>query len=703
MAKKKSKAKKVVEKEPKVGLGASAGREIIAIVLVTLAIFLLLALFGVAGMLGVWTLGAVQFMIGMSALLLPLALIIVAWILFKPDDFDLKRHNLFGLVGFFIFLSGIFQFVLAPDLVSIDQVGKYGGLIGYGLYLAMSPVLNRPIAVFILVAFLLISLVISANARLKELLEKFLSLFVKPKPKEDITINEPSFNINNKLPIKGTIGGGEPKPEPRDESALTVRNDTDWQYPPLDLLENTAQKADPGDVKANAGIIQKTLAEFDINVTMEGANIGPTVSQYTFKPDSNVKLSKINALDRNLALALAAHSIRIEAPIPGQSAVGVEVPNKKSATVRLRNILSSDEIKKKKSQLVFALGRDVSGDVILADLEEMPHVLIAGATKSGKSVAINTLITSMLFRNAPSELKLILVDPKRVELAKYDGIPHLLTPVISGLEVDKTISALKWSVSETEKRYKLLQESGVRNIEEYNGKKSNEPMPFIVIIIDELNDLMSQAGKEMEALIVRLAQMGRAAGIHLVLATQRPDVKVITGVIKANIPARIALRSTSQVDSRTILDKAGAEKLLGYGDMLYLSPEFSDPKRVQGVYLETEEVERITDWLRKAATPQYNEEVLAQQSHRAGTVGGGGGSGSDADEAMIAPAVEVILQRGRASTSDLQRRLGLGYSRAARLIDQLEERGIVGPPNGSKPREVLISSLSEISGEEQSD
>jgi len=700
MAKRKTKK---ADKDPKFQIGPSASREITAIIFITLSIFLVIALLGLAGALGNWVLAAVRFFIGLSSLLLPFALIIVAWVLFKPDDFEFKLNNAIGLIAFFVFLSGIFQFALAPSIVPLDRMGDYGGIVGYGLYAVMSPILNQPVAIFILTAFLLISLVVAANARLKELFQKFLSLFMKQKTEGDIKINEPGFGITNKLPIKGTIGSDAKTAEPKNEGALTVGKDLDWEYPPLDILENTSHQADPGNVKENAAIIQKTLSEFDIKVAMENVNIGPTVSQYTLKPDSSVKLSKITALDRNLALALAAHSIRIEAPIPGQSAVGIEVPNKKAAMVRLRDILSSDEAKKKKGRLMFALGRDVSGEIVLADLEEMPHVLIAGATKSGKSVAINTLIATMLFRNAPSELKLILVDPKRVELTKYDNIPHLLTPVISGLEVDKTISALKWSVAETERRYKLLQESGVRNIEEYNGKKDNDPMPFIVIIIDELNDLMSQAGKEMEALIVRLAQMGRAAGIHLVLATQRPDVKVITGVIKANIPARIALRSTSQVDSRTILDQGGAEKLLGYGDMLYLSPEFDKPKRVQGVFLDTKEVERIADWLRKAGTPQFNEEVLAQQTRHGLGGSGGSGGGSDADEAMIEPAVEVILQRGRASTSDLQRRLGLGYARAARLIDLLEERGIVGPPNGSKPREVLISSMAEISGEELGD
>ncbi|MCC7289549.1 DNA translocase FtsK 4TM domain-containing protein [bacterium] len=698
MAKRKPK-KKAVEKEPKFQLGSSAAREIIAIILITLAIFMLIALFGFAGVLGTWVLMFVRFFIGLSSLLLPFALIVVAWVLFKPEDFEFKLNNLIGLMGFFAFLSGIFQFALAPSVVSIDRVGDYGGVVGLGLYAIMSPILNRPVAIFILIAFLLISLVIAANARLKELVQKFFSLFMKQKPEGEIAINDNTLQINgNVLPIKGTIGERGPAKETKEEGALTVRTDPDWKYPPYDLLKEGGSSADPGNVKANAATIQKTLAEFDINVAMEGVNIGPTVSQYTLKPDSNVKLSKITALDRNLALALAAHSIRIEAPIPGQSAVGIEVPNKKAAIVRMRGLINSEEMNEMHSKLAFVLGKDVSGEITVADLAKMPHLIIAGSTGTGKSVMINSLITSLLYRNSPSELKLILVDPKMVEMTSYNDIPHLLTPVIT--ETDKTISALKWSVAEMERRYKLISEHGKKGIADFNKANEADQMPYIVILIDELNDLMMMSAKEVEAMIVRLAQKGRAAGIHLILATQRPDVNTITGTIKANVSARIAFMTASQIDSRTILEGAGAEKLLGNGDMLFKLPTFPKPRRIQGVFVSDEEVGKLTDWLRAAGKPLYNDEVLTQQVRTAsGAIGGGGGS-SDADEAMIAPAVEVILQRGRASTSDLQRRLGLGYARAARLIDLLEERGIVGPPNGSKPREVLISSMAEISGED---
>ncbi len=697
MAKKRRKKPVKKNTEARFNLSEDAKREIGAILLITLAILVLLASLGLAGSFGRATLNFLKIIIGLAAYLLPLAFVLVAWVLFQPERFKFKANNAAGLTAFFVLLAGLLG-VAMHDSKSFDLavVKTQGGIVGYGLSQGILPLLNRPVAIIVFVALLLVSLVVATNTRIKTVWSKVREVFLKKPAEDGVKINDPSSS----LPIRGILNakkkGGEEPAKP--EEALTIGDDIGWKAPPFDLLELVNSRADAGNVKENAGIIQNTLSQFNIEATMEDVNIGPTVTQYTLKPAASVKLSKITALDRNLALALAAQTIRIEAPIPGKSVVGVEVPNKKAAIVKLRDVLESEEMKKVKSKLAFALGRDVSGNIVIADLEEMPHVLIAGATKAGKSVAINTLITSMLYRNAPSELKFIMVDPKRVELTKYDNIPHLLTPVISGVEVEKTVSSLKWSVAEVERRYRLLQEGGVRNIGEYNSKKDTEGMPYIVIIIDELNDLMSQASKDMEALIVRLAQMGRAAGVHLVLATQRPDVNVITGIIKANIPARIALRTTSQVDSRTILDQAGAEKLLGYGDMLYLSPELTKPKRIQGVFLESKEVDKVGDWLRKAGQPAYNEEILAQSVKIGSRVGGGDSGGGD-DDAMFNDAVEVVLQRGRASASDLQRRLRVGYSRAARLMDMLEERGVIGPPDGARPREVLISSMADLSGD----
>jgi DNA segregation ATPase FtsK/SpoIIIE, S-DNA-T family len=443
-------------------------------------------------------------------------------------------------------------------------------------------------------------------------------------------------------------------------------------------------------------VIQQTLESFGISVTMGEVNVGPTVTQYTFTPPAGVKLNKITGLDTNLALSLAAHPIRIEAPIPGKSAVGVEIPNKGIATVRLRDVLSSPEVEKHKEPLRFVLGRDVTGTPMTTDLANMPHMMIAGATGSGKSVMINALLTSMLYRNSPADLKLILVDPKRVELGLYNDIPHLLTPVI--VEPEKCISALKWAVAEMEKRYKLLSEKGNRNIIEYNKAHKEEAMPYIVIIIDELADLMVLAAADVEGLIVRLAQMARAVGIHLVLATQRPSVDVITGIIKANIPARLAFSVASQIDSRTILDQMGAEKLLGKGDMLFASPDYIKPRRIQGVFVSEKETKAVTDYLRSVRPPSYNEEVLAQKVTIGGKTVGGGGDFGEPDDDMFDEAAEAVFRAGKASASMLQRRLRIGYARAARLLDLLEERGIIGPADGARPRDVLISSLEQVRG-----
>jgi S-DNA-T family DNA segregation ATPase FtsK/SpoIIIE len=450
---------------------------------------------------------------------------------------------------------------------------------------------------------------------------------------------------------------------------------------------------------------------------MEGANIGPKVTQYTLKPPSGVKLTRITALETNIALNLAAQSLRIEAPIPGQKAVGIEVPNRKAADVRLYGILTAKQWKTPEP-LAFAIGRDISGEAVVGELNTMPHLLIAGQTGSGKSVMINTLLTSLLYRNSPSEMKLILVDPKQVEMAPYEDIPHLLTPVIT--EPEKTISALKWAVNEMERRYKLLASEKMRDIASYNKKiqsghskveveddegnvqrHDEGAMPYIVIVIDELADLMMVAARDVEALVVRLAQKARAVGIHLVLATQRPSVDIITGLIKANVPARIAFTVASQVDSRTILDQAGAEKLLGKGDMLILTPTMSKPKRLQGAWVTDEEVGKITDHLRMQSAPQYNDEIISQPVQ----LNGKGGvvmdfSTDTSGDPTYQEALRIVVGSGKASASLLQRRLGIGYAKAARYIDTMEDQGIVGQASGnSKPRDVLIRDISELSPE----
>ncbi len=679
------------------GLKRSVLKEILAILLVTLGVFVILALIGVAGDLGKWVLEAFRFVIGQSVFVLPVALFGVAFMLFAQEKYPLRVYNVVGIISFFICLSTILQAVLAPEGTTLDisTIGLYGGVVGYAVYSVVSPILTEGVLIFIFVMLMIISIIVAVNARLKQIVTKLLHPLKRKKSEEGEEQTDNNFKINTQLPIKGTIGGKskeEPKPEPE---PIVSTTDKDWKYPPLNLLEATSTQADPGDAKANAEVIRSTFSDFGYDVKMDGVDVGPTVAQYALKPPSGVNLSKIAALDRNLALALEAHQVRIEAPIPGKSLVGIEVPNKKAATVRLKDILSGKEMEQLKSKLTFALGRDVSGEVIGYDLRKAPHLLIAGATGSGKSVMINTLLVSLLYRNSPSELKLILVDPKRVEMGLYNDIPHLLSPVI--YEPDKTISALKWAVAEMERRLKLMHEHKKRDISEYNAQKNVDHMPYIVIVIDELYDLMLAAGKDVEALIQRIAQMARAVGIHLVLATQRPSVNVITGTIKANVPSRIALTTASQVDSRTIIDIAGAEKLLGKGDMLFSCPEFIKPKRVQGVFLSEEEVTKVVDFLKTQREPQYNEEVLAQAVRIKGMASIGDMDGGDDDE-LFDQAAEIVIQSGKASASLLQRRLRVGYARAARLIDILEDKGVVGPADGARPREVLVSSIDDIGG-----
>jgi DNA segregation ATPase FtsK/SpoIIIE, S-DNA-T family len=490
--------------------------------------------------------------------------------------------------------------------------------------------------------------------------------------------------------------------------------DIDWELPPLKLLEKGGEKAKGGDVRQRAVRIQETFENFGITMELKDVIIGPTVTQYSFYPQSGVKLSRITALNADLALALAAHPIRIEAPIPGKSLVGIEVPNKSRATVRMRDLLNTDKFEDPDKKLLLALGKDVNGDHILEDLANMPHLLIAGTTGSGKSVTINCILLSLLYKNAPDELKLILVDPKRVELSLYKGIPHLLADVI--VENGKVVNALKWAVNEMERRYKLLQETGSRDFSSYEKKRLSgetyvitdsetgqkieeemEKLPNIVIVIDELSDLMSSNGKEIEGVIVRIAQKSRAVGIHLIISTQRPSVEVITGLIKANLPTRIALRVATNIDSRTIIDVPGAEKLVGNGDMLFVGPQSTSPHRLQSAFVEEHEVKKVVEFIRRQAKEigLYDiEEDFGDQN--GGTVSPAdfdedrnGGSG-ESDDPLYEDAKELVIAAGKASTSYTQRHLRVGYARAARLMDELENNGIIGPQQGSKPRKILV-------------
>ncbi|OGZ95498.1 MAG: hypothetical protein A2847_00520 [Candidatus Sungbacteria bacterium RIFCSPHIGHO2_01_FULL_50_25] len=471
-----------------------------------------------------------------------------------------------------------------------------------------------------------------------------------------------------------------------------------YKKPPLELLQEDKGKPSSGDIRANANIIKRTLENFGVEVEMAEVSVGPTVTQYTLKPAEGVKLSRIVALRSDLSLALAAHPIRIEAPIPGKSLVGIEVPNRSIALVGLRALLGTDAFDRALQPLLFAVGRDVTGSPVYADLSKMPHLLISGATGSGKSVTIHSIIVSLLYRNAPDFLRFVLIDPKRVELPAYNDIPHLLTPVIT--DPKKAIQALRWAAREMDRRYDLLSRMGSRDVVGYNsslGKsEEEETLPYIVILIDELADLMAIYPREMEAAIVRLAQMARAVGIHLIVSTQRPSVEVITGLIKANITSRIALQVASQVDSRTILDMAGAETLLGNGDLLFMSGDTAKPRRIQGGFISEHEVKRVVDFLRQELeAPTYEEAIFDAKTEEV-SAGFDGDVGDD--DLLLGEAEKLAIAAGKLSASYLQRRLRVGYARAARLLDLLEARGIIGPADGAKPREVFAKSVAPPAG-----
>ncbi len=661
--------------------------EIVAVGLFILAVIILAGAFNFGGAWAIKIFSNFKVVFGFVTYLAPFILVGIGYCLFFPEKFPVTKISLSGLAAMIFSLSGMSQI-----LFNTWGQAEGGGMLGSLLATQILKIFNAPVSFLIFIAILIIGFMMATGITIMDILGLFKTRNDEEggkKPKENIKIHE---GVVVSKDVLSKIRKPEPQKEP--EMIMTVGEDEGWKLPSIELLEDSVTKADSGNVKQNAAVIQETLSKFNIDVVMRDVNVGPTVTQYTLKPSDGIKLSKITNLDRDLALALAAHPIRIEAPIPGKSLVGVEIPNKKTATVRLKNILTSETFKNRRSKLSAVLGLDVSGHPQIADITKMPHLLIAGSTGSGKSVCINSLLLSLLYQNSPNQLKLILVDPKRVELSLYNDLPHLLAPVI--VDPEKTVSALKWSVVEMERRYQLLQAAGKRNISDYNAIKGKEGMPFIVIVIDELADIMAVASKEVEGLICRLAQMARAVGIHLVLATQRPSVNVITGLIKANITTRIAFSVASLVDSRTILDQAGAEKLLGNGDMLFVSAEFSKPKRIQGTFISEKEVKAVTDFVKSEASPEYNKEVLEQK------VGGTKSSDFDIpDDDLFLDAVDCVIRSNKASSSLLQRRLRIGYARAARLLDLLEEKGVVGPPDGSRPRDVLISDISEIIDEKE--
>ena len=481
------------------------------------------------------------------------------------------------------------------------------------------------------------------------------------------------------------------------EHALVVE-DEHYEYPPVELLSKGSKKTIKGGAKALTDVatrLQKTLYSFGVQAKVENVSVGPAITRYELKPAEGVRVSKIANLADDIALNLAAETIRIEAPIPGKQAVGIEVPNTEKETVHLREVIESDEFQDSKSKLSVALGKDVAGSMAIADIAKMPHALIAGATGSGKSVCINTIITSIIYKAKPSEVKFVMVDPKVVELSVYNGIPHLLIPVVT--DPKKAAGALAWAVQEMDNRYNVFAQKGVRDLKGYNALVEKEEnmgkLPQIVIIIDELADLMMVAAKEVEDSICRLAQKARAAGMHLIIATQRPSVDVITGIIKANIPSRIAFAVSSQVDSRTILDQVGAEKLLGKGDMLFYPSGAPKPTRIQGAFVSDDEVEKIVSFVKSNGEAKYSEDILEtiENSNKTDKELAEEAEMDDDTDPFLNEAIEVVVETGQASTSFIQRRFKVGYARAGRIIDQMEERGIISGYQGSKPRQVLMS------------
>lgn len=722
MAKKKKRTTKKTPPRPQHSLPDGFWPQVGAVVLVILAFLLVLGILNTGGVFPVATKQATGYLFGLLVYLLPLLLIFRAVQVFQAEENKVPVVVTVATIVFVLFVAGFAQLMSAnpTDLVQA-QAGKGGGVVGWAIGSGMLTLVNAQVGALVLAFGMLIASLFVLSVSPRAVIDAIAMLFkreagdalennmqVAARAKEMDSTQMADFKLNEGVPtvdhskerdrrakslstLKNSV---ERDKVAEDQAALTSPTDPNWQWPSLDLLEKKQSPADAGDVKQNAQTIKDTLREFGIEVDMEGANIGPKVTQYTLKPPSGVKLSRISALESNITLDLAAQALRIEAPIPGQRAVGIEVPNKKAADVRLYGILNAKQWKSAAEPLSFAIGKDIAGDAVVGELNKMPHLLIAGQTGSGKSVMINTLLTSLLYRNSPSDMRLILVDPKQVEMAPYEDIPHLLAPIIT--EPEKTISALKWAVNEMERRYDLLAEQKIRDIRSYNTKNKEEAMPYIVIVIDELADLMMVAARDVEALIVRLAQKARAVGIHLVLATQRPSVDVITGLIKANIPARIAFTVAAQVDSRTILDQVGAEKLLGQGDMLLFTPQMSKPKRIQGAWVTDDEVVKITDHLRMQAPAQYNEEIISQPVQLNGKGGIVMDVDSGSDDSMYTDAVRCVVENGKASTSLLQRRLRIGYGRAARIMEEMEEQGIIGPADGSRPREVLISSMADL-------
>ena len=718
-------AKKDERRKRKLGVIEGLKRETIhavfSIIFFSLAVLSILASFSKAGVVGRYLYDFLSLLLGVGYFILPLILILLGLSFLKESRASFALSTGGGAVLFIISALGIIDILFGKGS---------GGFLGKMISTPVLKLFDIYAGIIVLIALLIISLLVlfDTRPRIEPLLELIKRIFTRkpnvsnqeaesieepeeePKKDEETEIEEEEVEPEEvEKEIKTIFGIGKKKKV--ELSANFVGKGT-FTPPPLSLLEEDKGKPGVGDIKANANIIKRTLQNFGIDVEMDEVTIGPSVTRYALKPAEGVRLSKILSLQTNLELALAAHPVRIEAPIPGKSLVGIEIPNNTKTTVGLGTLLSDDGYQKSVKSLLLALGKDISGNAHFSDLSKMPHLLIAGATGSGKSVTIHTIVNSLIFRNPPENMRFVMIDPKRVELTLYNGIPHLLTPVIT--DAKKAILALKWAAKEMDRRYNILEGESVRDITSYHKnvvesqkskvksqsgetgedieeKEYPERMPYIVIIIDELADIMTAYPRELESAIVRLAQMSRAVGIHLILSTQRPSVNIITGLIKANVPARIALQVTSQIDSRTILDASGAEKLLGAGDMLYMSGDMSKPIRIQSAYISEHEVKKVVKFLKSEYGDAIPGEISLTPSDGRNSLFEAAFDEEefDDDDELYDEARAIVIETGKASSSYLQRRLKVGYARAARLLDMLEEKGVVGPGDGSKPREVF--------------
>lgn len=716
-------------------ISSETKKGIFIIVVFAVAALSVLALFGQSGGFFVGLKDLLGLLMGSLKFLFPIILAVWAYIMLRDDKYRIKAINYFGAVLLVLGLTAMWHLKFGIwELFDRANEGLGGGWLGVVLSWPLLRYMNFWGGMVVALAVFLIGLLLSFEMSIHGLMwpvrffkwiaatvkryqawakerkegrelkqfeaaqdegeeveeEEFDPALAEAEVEDEAQEEDEGEEADEPVFMKKALAEAAAGPAEQAEEIYKPKKFGKKIVLPVNLVAAKAGKPTSGDIKNNQEIIKKTLGNFGIPVEMGLVNVGPTVTQYTLRPADGVKLSRITNLNSDLALALSAHPIRIEAPIPGKPLVGIELPNQMAAKVTMGELLTSKEYKEKPSNLSIALGKDVSGKSYFASLDRMPHLLIAGSTGSGKSVCVNSIIVSLLYQNSPDELKFIMVDPKRVELTVYNKIPYLLTPVIT--DVKKTVQALKWAVVEMEKRFEMLAKVGKRNIGAYNETAApGDKLPYIVFIIDELADLMASASADIEGGIVRLAQMARAVGIHLILATQRPSIEVITGLIKANIPARISFAVASLIDSRTILDTSGAEKLVGRGDMLYLGPEVSRPKRIQGVYLSDKEISNVINYIKQFGEADYIQEIGDKAA--AGGMGGGG-FGDDDGDSLLGEAKEIIVQSGKASASLLQRRLKVGYARAARILDLLEDQGVIGPADGAKPREVFLDKIS---------